>query len=304
MKKSARIGHQLSAAILALAISGTIVNTAHAALQQDPTNATASQASTSVQPLLMAKADEPAVPNASVAPVPPPAPSSATTFNWKGFYVGATGGKSMGTYETGVNPLPSAATFVNLLPQNIKADTGGITFGGHVGYNWQWDNLVFGGEFDMGSYSGADVTKVVSPIIQNNNTPFPGAGNNITVTHDSSWYGSARPRLGFAVRNLLFYGTAGVSFAHVQGTVNTDFRPVGTEQYPAAYDDTRVSYVVGGGVEVGFHTHWIARGEFLAYPLVNPAINASPVPPLPPFGITYTFLTRVQNARFGVSYKF
>lgn len=299
MMKSANIGRHVSAAILALAICGTAVNTAHAIQQDQPSPATPDS-----QTVLLAKVDAPAVPTVTTGPVAPPAPSADTTFNWKGFYIGATAGKGMGTHETNINPGPSAAQFVNLLPQTIKQDLGGITFGGHAGYNWQWDSLVFGGEFDMGSTSGADVTKVVSPIIQNNNTPFPGAGNNITVTHDSSWFGSVRPRLGFAVRNLLLYGTAGVAFAHVSGTANTDFRPVGTEQYPASFDDTRVTYVVGGGVEVGFRKHWIARGEFLAYPVVNPTITASPVPPLPPFSIAYGFLTRVQNARFGVSYKF
>ena len=157
----------------------------------------------------------------------------------------------------------------------------------------------------MGGFgSGMNVTKTVSPIIQNNNTPFPGIGNNITVSHDTSWYGTLRPRMGIAHRNVLVYGTVGMAFAHVSGSANTNFLPVGTEQYPAAFDETRIGWTAGGGVEVGFRKHWIVRGEFLLYDVDASPIKANPVPPLPPFGIDYGFINRVNVARFGVSYKF
>ena len=251
----------------------------------------------------------PAPPSASAnlpaAAVPAPPPSASTSsYDWTGFYVGVHVGYGWGNGDTKVAPRPSAATFVNLLPQTLNPDPTGIVGGGQVGYNRQWQLLVLGAEADL-SGTGMDGSQVRSPITQNNNTPFPGAGNNIRAQQNTSWFGTVRGRVGGTpVPRLLIYGTGGLAFGHVEGSANTDFRPVGTEQYPATFSSTKVGWVAGGGAEIGIARHWSAKFEFLRYNLGKETVHAVPVPPLPPFGIDYTWLSEANVFNGGVNYRF
>ena len=242
--------------------------------------------------------------NVPAAAVPAPPPSGSTSsYNWTGFYVGAHVGHGWGNGDTKVDPLPSAATFVNLLPQTLHPDPSGIVAGGQVGYNHQWQLLVLGAEADI-SGTGMDGTRVVTPITQNNNTPFPGAGF-IRAQQSTSWFGTLRGRVGGTpVPRLLIYGTGGLAFGHVEGSANTDFRPVGTEQYPATMSATKAGWVVGGGAEIGIARHWSAKFEFLRYNLGKERVLANPVPPLPPFGINYTWAAEANVFSGGVNYRF
>jgi outer membrane immunogenic protein len=237
-----------------------------------------------------------------VLPAPPPPPSSA--FSWTGFYVGLNIGYGSGSDDTFVNPLPTATQFVNLLPQTLKPDPSGVMGGGQVGYNWQHGHFVLGAEFDIQA-SGMDGTKTVTPIIQNNGTPFPGAGF-VSAHQDTSWVVSLRPRVGVTlVPRLLVYGTGGVAFASVTEFAQTNFRPVGTTLYPAFIDDTRTGWIAGGGAEVGLSRRWSVRGEFLHYNLGSDSKTANAIPLLPPFQVAYTFGDNTANTfNFGVNFRF
>src|SRR6478672_6132693 len=100
------------------------------------------------QKVLMAKANVlsfaplSAVPNTATTNAAPPPPSSG--FNWTGFYVGLNIGHGANDTKASVNPLPSAAVFVNLLPQTFSFNPGGAVGGGQIGYNWQRGHFVLG----------------------------------------------------------------------------------------------------------------------------------------------------------------
>ncbi|MBZ5520750.1 MAG: outer membrane beta-barrel protein [Acidobacteriia bacterium] len=231
-------------------------------------------------------------------------PAMASSFNWTGFYVGGHFGYGRGNGNMTVEPLPTAATFVNLGPTQLHTDPSGKIGGIQGGYNWQHGDVVLGAEAD---YSFADMNgaKVISPIIQNNNTPFPGPGNNITALQDTDWIGTVRARVGLVpVARLLVYGTGGLAYGHVTYFANTDFKPVGTENYPAFIDKTKNGWCVGTGAEVGLATHFTARFEYLYYDLGRETLTASPNPPLPPFGIRYSWATSAQLFRGGFNVKF
>src|SRR6266567_237982 len=224
-------------------------------------------------------ADKDAVLVAVVAPAPeltasaPAAPVVYTppamapgSYKWTGFYIGVHIGHGSGSGDPTFNPLPTAATFVNLAPQTLAPDPSGVIGGGQFGANWQHGHFVLGAEFDM-SASGMDGTKTITPIIQNNGTPFPGAGF-VSAHQDTDWFVTVRPRLGFTpVPRLLVYGTGGLAFAHVTQFAITNFRPVGTTEYPAFIDDTKKGWVGGFGAEIGLSKRFSVRGEFLHYNL-------------------------------------
>lgn len=243
-----------------------------------------------------AAAKVPALP----APAPPPRPFS---FRWTGLYFGVHIGHGSGNADTTITPLPTAAIFINLAPTTLQPDPGGVLGGGQVGFNWQRGKFVFGAEADL-TGSGMDGTDDVSPIIQNNGTPFPGAG--FLIAHqDTSWVGTLRPRLGVTlVPRLLVYGTAGLAYGHVAFSADSDFRPVGTEHYPAAFDKTKKGWTAGAGAEIAILKRWTVKGEYLYYDLGSETFTANPVPPLPPFQVRYNWETTAQTIKFGLNFKF
>jgi len=243
--------------------------------------------------------------SAPAAPVPYTPPAMAPgSYKWTGFYIGVHIGHGSGTSDTTFNPLPTATQFVNLAPQTLAPDPSGAIGGGQVGFNFQHGHFVLGAEFDI-SASGMDGTKTITPIIQNNGTPFPGAGF-VSAHQDTDWVATLRPRLGVTVvPRLLIYGTGGLAFAHVSEFATTDFRPVGTTQYPVFIDDTKKGWVGGFGAEVGLARRWSLRGEFLHYNLGTDTKIANAIPLLPPFQVGYTFGDTTANiVDFGVNFRF
>jgi outer membrane immunogenic protein len=133
------------------------------------------------------------------APPPPVAP----IHNWTGLYVGGHAGYAWGrsdgnlTFDLGAGPL--AGIFD---PSHRTIDANGWLAGGQIGFNYQVDSLVFGLEADAswtnlkgsGSFNTAD------------------GFMNWAIQNRLDWFGTVRGRVGFAVNNILLYGTAGVAY--------------------------------------------------------------------------------------------
>lgn len=230
--------------------------------------------------------------------------SAAGGYSWTGLYIGVNLGYGWGTADTRFTPLPDATTFINLAPTTLRPDPAGVIGGGQVGYNRQFGHFVLGVEADING-SAMDGTAVLSPIIQNNGTPFPGAGNHLLAHQDTNWYMTFRPRVGYVpTERLMVYGTGGLAVGHVNFAADSDFRPVGTEHYPAAFDDTKAGWVAGAGAELAIKDHWSLKGEFLHYDLGGQSFTANPAIPLPPFQVRYHWETTANLVRFGVNYRF
>lgn len=238
----------------------------------------------------------------SAAPAPAP-----TGFDWTGGYIGGHVGYGWGKADTRFEPLPSAATFINMAPTTIRNRPRGAIAGVQGGYNWQTGNFVIGGEGDF-SWTGMNRTTTVTPITQNNGTPFPGAGFQATG-QKTTWFATLRPRAGFAFGKVLVYGTAGAAIGRVQYAATTDFRPFGTTQYPATFSRTKGGWTAGGGIEVGFRRGsggwwWSFKSEYLYYDLGNASATASATPALPPFQILYIWQTKAHTWNSGVNFHF
>ena len=128
----------------------------------------------------------PPPPGAPVALVPPPPP-----FTWSGIYIGGNAGYSFGTTTLSLGGLSGAGFSTN-----------GIVAGGTIGGNYQAGAFVFGaeGDFDWDNIKG---------------NPSACVGCQVS----SSWFATARGRVGVAWDRLLFYGTAGAAFQNVKFAV-------------------------------------------------------------------------------------
>src|SRR5450756_1045177 len=104
---------------------------------------------------------------------------SPSSSRWDGFYVGGQAGKTFGTADfsngtgsmvsymlanTELQPIVSDWTTLS------KSSTGSRSFGGFIGYNFQWDDVVLGAELNYNRMSlGTAAQDTVGPII------IPGA---------------------------------------------------------------------------------------------------------------------------------
>ena len=132
---------------------------------------------------------------------------------WDGFYFGGQAGKTFGSADFGNadNSLVSymlANTELQSIVSNFttlpKGSTGSPSYGGFVGYNWQWDDVVLGGELNYNHMSiGIGAHDTLGPIL------VPGAnlpdGSTVvySVTVTSSCFGdNPRHRDGAGARRL------------------------------------------------------------------------------------------------------
>ena len=166
-------------------------------------------------------------------------------YNWGGAYAGVNLGYEWGKLS------------------NSAGNPSGFLGGVQAGYNWQSGQFVFGAETDL-QVSGAD------------DTFAPWKFSN-------PWFGTVRGRVGYAMNNILFYGTGGLAYGSVKGTF------LGLEETKST-----VGWAAGAGMEVGMTPNWSAKVEYLYMDLSSRA-----------YSITGTSNGLSANIlRFGLNYHF
>jgi outer membrane immunogenic protein len=173
-------------------------------------------------------------------------------YNWTGFYIGATAGGSMGNSDH----IDQATGLSDANGYNIKGGMGG----GTLGYNWQVSRFLvigFEGDGSWGSEYGSntDLGTVGSPAF-------------LSFTKET-WVATARLRVGYAVDNLLFYGTGGYAAAGAEAGVKN----ANTLALLASTTSTHSGWVAGVGLEWGFAPNWSAKFEVLDMELNSTAFN-------------------------------
>lgn len=167
-------------------------------------------------------------------------------YSWAGPYVGGNIGYEWGSVSN--NPTKPS----------------GFVGGVQAGYNFQNGPWVFGIEGDIQA-SGAD------------DTFAPWKFSN-------PWFGTIRGRAGYALNNILFYGTAGLAFGELRGQTFFGI----TESH------TTAGWTVGAGAELGLTQNWSAKVEYLYYDLSTSQFAIT--------GVSNGYSASVVRA--GVNYRF
>jgi outer membrane immunogenic protein len=126
-----------------------------------------------------------------------------SVFNWSGFYIGVNGGE-LSSKTKGV-----LATFPvdGFMPGSVSVGTAGL----HGGFQGQWGSIVAGVE---GGFNAALSDKFGSTPPSVGTTPcFYGSHTCDGRTNDLLTVGG---RLGWALNNLLFYGSGGFAYGGVE----------------------------------------------------------------------------------------
>jgi outer membrane immunogenic protein len=141
-------------------------------------------------------------------------------YSWAGPYLGGNLGYAWGSVDNN--------------PTRPSGFSGGV----QGGYNWQNGPWVFGVEGDIQA-TGA------------NDTFAPWKFSN-------PWFGTLRGRAGYALNNILFYGTGGLAFGELTG-----------ETFGLSESHTTAGWTAGVGAEFGFAPNWSAKVEYLYVDLAN-----------------------------------
>ena len=172
---------------------------------------------------------------------PPPA---VVVYNWTGFYIGGNIGGKWGDLDTPIGIAATASTVASTL--GFSSSDSSFIGGGQLGFNWQFNQWVFGIEADLDAQSLGQRTTIAV-----NGQPFLfRAGDSFTARND--WQGSVRGRVGYAWGPWLAYVTGGVAFTEVK--VGTAFGASPNGVFPASsFNDsqTLVGGTIGGGLEYG-----------------------------------------------------
>jgi outer membrane immunogenic protein len=172
----------------------------------------------------------------------------APVLSWTGFYIGGNfgGGVASTRFDDPCFYCSSATP------------TGGFgTIGAQAGYNYQMGNALVGVEGDI-NWNSSLKTVVLGG----------DDSEAIRVGLNADYSGTLRARGGIVMNNVLFYGTAGAAWAHVNQTgidfFNTCCGPFGTPTGITANSSGTVwGGVVGVGMEVMMGPNWTIGGELL-----------------------------------------
>jgi outer membrane immunogenic protein len=200
-------------------------------------------------------------------------PVAAPSWDWTGFYVGVNGGAVWHKAEfAGFDAVGATAS--------ASMTRVGGTVGGQVGYNWQWQNFVYGLEADLNWVDARGTTSTFTY------GPSPYHSN-------LKWLATIRGRLGFAVSPpTLLYVTGGYAVGRVDNET-TDLGGFVT-------NSTKSGWTMGGGVEHMFARHWTVKAEALYVDLGDSSTNFSPIGN----GYGATFTNTAVVARIGANFKF
>lgn len=220
------------------------------------------------------------------AKAPPPV---VAVYNWTGFYVGGHAGGTW-TNQEWINTVDTA-TFDDLDPgEGFRQRETGFIGGGHIGYNWQAGNFVFGLE---GSISGLTTDSTLR------NTVFGGADD--VFSWRTEFMATVVGRAGLAFNNNLLYVKGGWAGVNNRLSVSDTVGPaVGSGSQTTWHN----GWTVGAGWEYGLTPNWIIGIEYNYAAFETKTYQLNGTDPAP---AAYTFDAKprdIQSVVGRLSYKF
>jgi outer membrane immunogenic protein len=216
-----------------------------------------------------------------VAPLPPP-----PTCDWTGFYTGIFLGGEFGHSET--HDLDEYWT-----GKGWGYSESSFTGGGQVGYNFQWNKIVLGPEFDLGYMD-------VSGHGEQPGTNFEGGPNY--GGSSSGFFTTLRGRIGYSLDwhgCWLLYGTGGAIGVNYE---TKDYDP--NEDFYGSKTSFKWGYTVGGGIERQINRRWSVKVEYLYFDLGDQGFTGSSPTYRPGTDFRFHGDTAGHIVRAGLNYHF
>lgn len=188
---------------------------------------------------------------AVVQPMAPACP------DWGGFYIGGFGGYK---FANGQIDADFGGDW-DLIPDERDLlegagsedfDYSGFEAGGLIGYNFQFNNWVFGLE-GSGGYLW---------LRDSDGSNISGINDyHVSTSLKSHYLGTLGPRIGYAFCRWLPYITGGVAIGDVD--FDQSFRIPGSDfGHFGSEEETKVGWMAGGGLEYALTNHWRVRAQY------------------------------------------
>src|SRR5262245_40918093 len=208
------------------------------------------------------------------------APAPAFYPNWGGFYVGGQGGWSIANARfgtgartqldslLGTSGLPGDPRIAVPMSQEMQDDVGAASYGGFIGYNMQFENVVLGIEANYNRTSMGLAASESVPILP----PDIGTASMASTAHITD-FGTLRGRAGFVFGRFMPYAMLGLAIGRGDFTdsARLAYTPVvnGVPQTPVdlastAFQNGSIAYGFAGGlgVDIMLMSGLFVRGEY------------------------------------------
>ncbi len=263
----------------------------------------------------------PPIPPMEVVPPGSASVGPATFTRWSGFYAGGDFSytSALGQFSKATQPLVALALQDTVVQQQYvpsqlvtlgQGAASAFGYGGFVGYNAQWQDVITGVEA-IYTHTSLSVSSSASGIVARAFSPPAGSVTSVTVgpsagRFDLTDYGEMRGRAGYVLGNVLPYGFVGVVVGMGDYDVSTNVDATCTNATSAPYTPTFTcagfpltpgvgqnnallyGVSVGGGLDWALTPNIFLRGEleFVQFAPIN-SISVS-----------------LFNARVGAGFKF
>ncbi len=233
-------------------------------------------------------------------------PSPGFSWSWSGLYIGANAGWAWGRDAVSATPaFPSSGAPAGLLEDisGISAaasptvNSSGFTGGVQAGWNVQVGSALLGLELDYGAFN-----------LRGSNTgtyPLPGGSGSPALffspstSSSTDWLFTARPRLGWSLKNWLIFVTGG--FAATHENFNQSVPLLNSYVFNSAVSEGRPGWTAGAGLEYALSHNWSVKAEYL---YLDFGTATSTTPGFQGSAITTSNHLTSSVARAGVNYKF
>jgi opacity protein-like surface antigen len=203
-------------------------------------------------------------------------------FNWTGLYFGGSIGGAWARFD---EVWPIANFIFTPAGTTISNSMSAVTFDAHLGYQYQWDHLVFGAEVDGNWYYNM-FRQTVFPATTPPCTFAQVCGNELRV----NWSMEAVAKLGWAFDRWMVYAKGGWGVVNMTthdaiccnggGVVGNPFlNPIDAFQH----SESQGAAVVGGGLEYAWtdrvfvgidYKHYFVKGSIrgvaCGFPVTTP----------------------------------
>lgn len=187
------------------------------------------------------------------------ADAAPAAYDWNGFYAGVNAGLALNSSNIDQDQFyygDHADQFEDQLTSNQSTFTGGVM----LGYNWQMDSIILGVETDINYLGFSDKKNDTRDFTAPNGDDVTASS---TLSFNANWYGTLRGRLGYAIDNVLLYGTGGLAYGHMEANSKLDIDgPLGNVSYEGSTSNTNFGWTIGAGLEYGVD-RWTLGAEYL-----------------------------------------
>lgn len=216
-------------------------------------------------------------------------PGTPTYWNWSGFYAGGQWGVASSTLDPGKATSSIIGNILRLTtieaearvsewPQLPRSSISANNYGGFIGFNSQWDDIVLGLELN---YSAGRMSTDATDAIGRSFTTSDGYLYNVFVNSAASVsirdYGTLRARAGYVLGRFLPYALVGAAIGRADLTRTVTVALTGTDTNippgpdvalgPVTQTESKANafiygFSVGAGLDVAITENIFLRGEY------------------------------------------